>query len=308
MTKLVLATRQSALAMWQTRSVMQSLQRHDPRLHIELLPLLTSGDKNSTAPLYEQGGKALFVKELEQALLSGHADLAVHSLKDMPYDLPPDLMISAYCQREDPRDALIHPQHLKFSELSPGSVIGTSSPRRECLIHALRPDLNVKLLRGNVDTRLRKLEEGHYDAILLAAAGLIRLQQHAKISDYLSPVQFIPATGQGIIAVECHRNNTDLQNRLRAVLNDEHTEICALAERAFNRHLAGDCRASLAAHARFNTSETLQVQGMVGNLQGTQVIQAQVMGSPARAEALGTELAMQLLAQGAERLLKGSSL
>lgn len=262
--------------------------------------MLTSGDIKETS-LATQGGKSLFVKELQNALLTRTADIAVHSIKDLSVNEVPGLCLSAVCPREDPRDVLICPQNYTLMQLPRASIVGTTSPRRISQLLAVRPDLIIKPLRGNVDSRLAKVTQGTYDAIVLAAAGLHRLQLNQYITQYLMPEQFIPAIGQAAIGVEIRRDDIKIQ-KLVFVLNHVETQQCVIAERAVNQHLGGDCMTPVAAYA---TSEQgfLSIRGMVGSLDGRHVIRAWHQGPVVQAEKVGFELAEKLLVQGAHKLL-----
>ena len=300
--KLKIATRTSPLALWQTEHVKCLLMQQHPELNIELLPLVTEGDKKLSASLKDIGGKALFVKELETAMLEKRADLAVHSLKDMPFELPDGLTLAAYCEREDPRDVLISQKHTSFMDLPEGAKIGTASPRRQSLLKHLRPDLNIQLIRGNLGTRLKKLNDENFDAIVLAAAGILRLEQQACITEYFDPAVFTPATGQGVITIECRKDDENVLALLSSI-NHKVTEHRITAERAMNRRLTGDCHSPLAAHATCCNGDLI-VNGFVGQLDGSEILRATIQGPITEANQLGTQLADDLLSQGADKLLK----
>jgi len=297
-----IATRQSMLALWQANHIKKCLTALHPQLQIELLGITTSGDKNLTGPLSNIGGKALFVKELEQALLEGRADIAVHSMKDVPMDFPEGLALTAICKREDPRDAFLATKFPNLAALPAGAVIGTASLRRLCQLRALRPDLVVQPLRGNIDTRLQRLESGLFDAIILAAAGLHRLGFTNRITEYLPLTQFLPAAGQGALAIESRENDAATLALIKP-LNDLTTQLCIQAERALNQQLDGGCQVPIAAYATLEQQQ-LQLQGMVGSLDGKTILYATESGPSNTAEQLGKQVAQQLLAQGAYAILQ----
>jgi hydroxymethylbilane synthase len=303
MTQIVrIATRKSALALWQAEYVKARLEHFHPGLQVELVPMSTQGDKILDTPLAKIGGKGLFVKELETAMLEGRADIAVHSMKDVPVDFPPGLMLSTICQREDPRDAFVSNRYDSLTALPQGAVVGTSSLRRQCQLKALRPDLQIRDLRGNVNTRLAKLDAGEFDAIILAAAGLIRLGFHSRIRTYLSVEQSLPANGQGAVGIECRSDDSALL-ALLAPLEHAPTRLAVLAERAMNRALQGGCQVPIGAFALVD-GDQLWLRGLVGQLDGSQILQAEVRGAASAGEALGQQLAEQLLAQGAGAILQ----
>lgn len=296
-----IATRESALALWQANYVKDKLERAHPELNVELVPMTTKGDQILDTPLAKIGGKALFVKELEVAMLEGRADIAVHSMKDVPVEFPDGLMLYTICEREDPRDAFVSNRFNTIDELPDGAVVGTSSLRRQCQIKALRPDLKIVDLRGNVNTRLRKLDEGQYDAIILASAGLIRLEMPERIKQYL-PVEFmLPANGQGAVGIECRSDDSQVQQWLK-VLEHSETRYRVLAERAMNRGLEGGCQVPIGSYAEIQ-DDTLSLSGLVGSLDGTKVIRGNIEGSLSDAEQLGSALAKELLAKGADKIL-----
>jgi hydroxymethylbilane synthase len=297
-----IATRKSALALWQAEFVKAELLRHHPALQVELVPMSTQGDKILDTPLAKIGGKGLFVKELETAMLDGRADIAVHSMKDVPVAFPDGLVLQTICQREDPRDAFVSNQFQSLAQLPLGAVVGTSSLRRQCQLKALRPDLTVRDLRGNVNTRLAKLDNGEFAAIILAAAGLIRLGFATRIASFIEPEQSLPANGQGAVGIECRSDDTAVQ-QLLAPLEHYATRLCVLAERAMNRRLQGGCQVPIGAFATLNGNQ-LQLRGLVGSLDGSQIIRAQHSGSADTAEQLGLMVAEQLLAQGAGAILQ----
>ncbi|MBU2114206.1 MAG: hydroxymethylbilane synthase [Gammaproteobacteria bacterium] len=302
MTTVRIATRKSALALWQAEYVKAELLRHHPQLNVELVPMSTQGDKILDTPLAKIGGKGLFVKELEQAMLDGRADIAVHSMKDVPVDFPPGLMLHTICPRENPQDAFVSNQFKTLDELPQGAVVGTSSLRRQCQLKALRPDLTVRDLRGNVNTRLAKLDNGEFAAIILAAAGLIRLGFEARIASLLPVELSLPANGQGAVGIECRSDDLAIQ-QLLAPLEHAATRSCVLAERAMNRKLQGGCQVPIGAFAVIE-ADTLWLRGLVGAVDGSEIIRHQLRGPVAQAEQLGTALAEHLLAQGADRILQ----
>ena len=296
-----IATRKSALALWQANFVKAQLEAAHPGLQVELVPMSTQGDKILDTPLAKIGGKGLFVKELETAMLEGRADIAVHSMKDVPVDFPEGLMLHTICQREDPRDAFVSNTYQQLADLPQGAVVGTSSLRRQCQIKAMRPDLQIKDLRGNVNTRLAKLDAGEFDAIILASAGLIRLGFEARIASFLDVGTSLPANGQGAVGIECRTDDLKVQ-QLLAPLEHRETRICVLAERAMNRKLQGGCQVPIGAFAVLNQNE-LWLRGLVGQLDGSEILRSEIKGEATQAEQLGTQLAEQLLALGADRIL-----
>ena len=296
-----IATRKSPLALWQAHFVQSRLQQLYPQLRVELLPMSTKGDKILDSPLAKVGGKGLFVKELEQAILAGDADIAVHSMKDVPVEFPDGLGLSIICERDDPRDAFVSARFPSLAELPAGSRIGTSSLRRQCQLRASRPDLQILDLRGNVNSRLAKLDGGEYDAILLAAAGLKRLGLQERITTLLPPEQSLPANGQGAVGIECRLDDDELLTLL-APLEHLPTRQRVLAERAMNRALQGGCQVPIGAYAELE-GDQLWLRGLVGSPDGRQILHAECRGAASEPEALGQALADQLLAQGAARLL-----
>ena len=297
-----IATRKSALALWQAEFVKAQLEIHHPGIEVELVPMSTQGDKILDTPLAKIGGKGLFVKELEQAMLDGRADIAVHSMKDVPVEFPDGLELHTICEREDPRDAFVSNHFSSIDALPQGAVVGTSSLRRQCQIRALRPDLEIRDLRGNVNTRLAKLDEGQYDAIILAAAGLIRLEMPERIASFISAEQSLPANGQGAVGIEC-RSDDSATKALLAALEHHETRIRVLAERAMNRRLEGGCQVPIGAFAEVSGSQ-LTLRGLVGAVDGSEILRDQVTGACDDAEKLGVELAEKLLAQGADTILQ----
>ena len=300
--KLRIATRKSPLALWQANHVKNQLLAAHPHLEIELLEMSTQGDKILDTPLAKIGGKGLFVKELEQGLLDGSADLAVHSMKDVPVELPDGLHLAVILEREEPFDAFVSNKFNSLDELPPNAKIGTASLRRQCQLLAKYPNFQIFPLRGNVGTRLQKLDNGEFDAILLAAAGLIRLGLKDRIKQFLSPDQSLPAIGQGAIGIECRRD--DLQvNEFLKILNHSETHCRVKAERAFNQTLQGGCQVPIAGFAELQGNQ-LRLRGLVGSEDGKQMISGEISGDAKNAEALGISLAEQLLAKGAGELLQ----
>ncbi len=324
--KVVIGTRGSKLALWQAEWVKSALLKLNPGLTIELNKIKTTGDKILDVPLAKVGGKGLFVKEIEEALLNGEADLAVHSMKDVPTDFPNGLHLSVICKREDPRDAFIAPMQngkfkiQNFKSLPNGATVGTSSLRRACQLLNIRPDLKIEQLRGNLDTRLRKLNEGQFDAIILAAAGVKRLGWAERITETIEPEVSLPAIGQGAIGIEC-RVDDDFINNLIAPLNHTETSICVRGERACLKKLEGGCQVPIAAHARLIShkpsavssqedaerrtlnAERLVMDGLVGSVSGDKIIKSHIEGNPKDAESLGIKLAEDLLSKGAKAIL-----
>jgi len=295
-----IATRKSALALWQAEYVKARLEQAHPGLKVSLVPMVSRGDKLLDAPLAKIGGKGLFVKELETALLENEADIAVHSMKDVPMDFPEGLGLFCICEREDPRDAFVSNTYDSLDALPPGSVVGTSSLRRQAQLLARRPDLKVHFLRGNVNTRLAKLDAGEYDAIILAAAGLIRLGFEARIRASISVDDSLPAGGQGAVGIECRTADAEI-HALLAPLHHAETAARVTAERALNKRLNGGCQVPIACYA-LREGEQLWLRGLVGQPDGGLLLRAEGRGSDA--EALGVQVAEQLLAQGAEAILK----
>ena len=299
---LKIATRQSPLALWQANYVKDRLQQLYPDLTIELVPMVTKGDVILDSPLAKIGGKGLFVKELENALLMKEADIAVHSMKDVPMQFPEGLGLAVICQREDPRDAFVSHSYRTFAELPQGAVVGTSSLRRQCQLKALRPDLDIRSLRGNVGTRLSKLDNGDYDAIILASAGLIRLGLADRIASFIDVEQSLPAAGQGAVGIECRTDDAQVQ-ALLAPLADAETTYCVLAERAMNNHLQGGCQVPIGGYAVLQQGQ-LYLRALVGDIDGSRIIRAEGKSAVENAEVLGVKIAEQLLAQGADKILQ----
>jgi hydroxymethylbilane synthase len=303
MTQLLrIATRKSPLALWQAEYVRSELQRLHPGLAVELVTFTTQGDKILDTPLAKIGGKGLFVKELEVALLDGRADIAVHSMKDVPMAFPEGLDLVAIGQREDPRDAFVSNAYAALEALPAGAVVGTSSLRRQCQLRHRRPDLVIKDLRGNVNTRLAKLDAGEYDALILASAGLKRLGFHQRITSNIAPEFSLPAVGQGALGIEARVGDTRIA-ALVAPLNDAETAACVRAERAMNRHLQGGCQVPIAGFAEQHGSE-LHLRALVGSVDGQHILTDDIRGAVADAETLGVTLAERLLAAGAGEILR----
>ncbi|WP_369600142.1 hydroxymethylbilane synthase [Hahella sp. SMD15-11] len=300
--KLIIATRKSALAMWQAEHVKARLEALHPGLTVELLGMTTKGDRILDVPLAKVGGKGLFVKELENALLEGRADLAVHSMKDVPMEFPDGLGLTAILEREVPTDALVSNRHATLDELPPGAVVGTSSLRRQCQLSALRPDLKIASLRGNVNTRLAKLDAGEYDAIILAASGLKRLGFGDRIRQELPPETSLPAVGQGALGIES-RLADERVTALVAPLIHAQSQRCVAAERAMNHRLQGGCQVPIAGYA-VEADGQLWLRALVGALDGSRIIRAEARGDLSDPEGLGVRVAEDLLRQGADAILR----
>lgn len=296
-----IATRKSPLALWQAHHVAQALQQFYPRTKLEIVEMTTKGDKILDAPLAKIGGKGLFVKELEQGLLEGRADIAVHSMKDVPSKFPDGLHLPVIMNREEPYDAFVSNHYENLAALPQGAIVGTASLRRQSQLLARRPDLDIRPLRGNVGTRLSKLDAGEFDAIILAAAGLRRLELSERIRERLKPDVMLPAVGQGALGIECRQDDVDTHLMI-AVLNNFITQRRVLAERAFNFTLGGSCQIPIAGFAEL-TEAGLLLRGFVGDTAGQQVLKGHRQGTIEQAEILGETLAQDLLTQGAERLL-----
>ncbi len=300
--RLHIATRKSPLALWQAHHVRDLLHQHHPALSVELLPLSTAGDRWLQSPLVELGGKGLFVKELEDTMLQGRAQLAVHSLKDMPVALPEGFSFCVIGQREEARDALLSTSGKTLATLAQGAKVGTASLRRQCqLLHA-RPDLDIQPIRGNVGTRLKKLDDGQYDALIMATAGLKRLGLAERITEWLSVDQCLPAVGQGALAIEYLTEDTETAALLAPLINPTLTQ-CTGAERAMSTSLGGGCHVPMAAHATIE-EEILFMQGLVGEPNGKRILRAHVEGPAEDYLLLGQQLADALCAQGAETILR----
>jgi hydroxymethylbilane synthase len=296
-----IATRRSPLALWQAEFVRDELLSRNPGLQVELVGIATRGDKILDTPLAKIGGKALFVKELEVAMLEGEADIAVHSMKDVPMEFPDGLYLPVICSREDPRDAFVSNRYQSLDELPQGARVGTASLRRQCQLLAIRPDLQIGSLRGNVGTRLGKLDSGEFDAIVLASAGLIRLQLQHRIAQFLPTELSLPAGGQGAVGIECRRDDQRVLELLQAL---HHTDTAdrVICERALNKHLQGGCQVPIACFAELQ-QEQLYLRGLVGDPQGKLILRTEQRGDRGDAEAIGVAAAEHLLAQGADRIL-----
>ncbi len=297
-----IATRKSALALWQAEHVKARLEQAHPGLQVTLVPMVSRGDKLLDAPLAKIGGKGLFVKELETALLEQQADIAVHSMKDVPMDFPEGLGLYCICEREDARDAFVSNTYASLEALPAGSIVGTSSLRRQAQLLARRPDLTIHFLRGNVNTRLAKLDAGEYDAIILAAAGLIRLGFESRIRDSISVEDSLPAGGQGAVGIECRTEDAAI-HALLAPLHHRETALRVSAERALNKHLNGGCQVPIACYAILE-GDQLWLRGLVGQPDGSLLLQAEQRGAAENAEQLGVDVAEALLEQGAAAILK----
>ncbi|MBE9531484.1 MAG: hydroxymethylbilane synthase [Proteobacteria bacterium] len=302
MKKITVATRGSMLALWQAEWVKSELEKNNPGIEVELLKIKTTGDKITDVPLAQVGGKGLFTKEIEEALLNKDADLAVHSMKDVPTFFPEGLHLRAITEREDPRDALIsHKPEEKLADLKPDAVVGTSSLRRKAQLLVVRPDFKIEDLRGNVDTRLRKVKEGEYDAIILAGAGLRRLGWAERISEYIDPDVMLPAIGQGALGIETRIDDAET-NELVSFFNHRDTSIAVTAERALLGRLEGGCQVPIAAFGTIDDS-IVKLKGLVASVDGKRIIQDEISGPVEGAEALGVELAERLLKNGAHEIL-----
>ncbi|MBE3658414.1 hydroxymethylbilane synthase [Vibrio navarrensis] len=300
-TPIRIATRKSPLALWQAHYVKEALQQAHPGLEVELVTMVTKGDVILDTPLAKVGGKGLFVKELEVAMLEGRADLAVHSMKDVPVDFPPGLGLVTICEREDPRDAFVSNHYENIEQLPQGAVVGTCSLRRQCQLKAYRPDLVIKELRGNVGTRLSKLDAGEYDAIILAAAGLKRLELQERIRSFIKPEQSLPAVGQGAVGIEC-RTDDERMLELLAPLNHVETADRVKCERAMNLTLQGGCQVPIGSYALLE-GDQIWLRALVGEPDGSHIVRGEIRGPRTDAEALGVQLAQQLLSQGADDIL-----
>ncbi|WP_448212386.1 hydroxymethylbilane synthase [Colwellia sp. MEBiC06753] len=301
MTTVRIATRKSALALWQAEYVKAQLEHFHPDINVELVPMTTKGDIILDTPLAKVGGKGLFVKELEVAMLENRADIAVHSMKDVPVEFPEGLGLEVICPREDPRDAFVSNNFDNLDALPQGAIVGTSSLRRQCQLKSQRPDLDIRDLRGNVNTRLAKLDNGEYDAIILAAAGLIRLEMPERIKAYIEPEQMLPANGQGAVGIEC-RTDDDTIKQLLAPLECAETRVRVLAERAMNKALQGGCQVPIGSYAILD-GDQLYLRGLVGAVDGSEIIESDITGSTTDYQQLGEKLADTLLGLGAKRIL-----
>ncbi|MCT8544768.1 hydroxymethylbilane synthase [Glaesserella parasuis] len=297
-----IATRQSPLALWQANFVKDALEQRFPQLSVELVTMVTKGDIILDTPLAKIGGKGLFVKELELALLENRADIAVHSMKDVPMTFPAGLGLAVICEREDPRDAFVSNHYANLEALPAGAVVGTSSLRRQCQLMAKYPHLQIKSLRGNVGTRLSKLDNGEYDAIILASAGLIRLGLSERIRTFIPVETSLPACGQGAVGIETRLNDERVLAYL-AELNHQPTAYCVQAERAMNSRLQGGCQVPIGGFATL-TGDEIELNALVGSLDGSTIVRASAKGNIKEAEKLGVEVAEALLAKGADHILK----
>lgn len=302
---LKIATRKSPLALWQAHFVKDALEKANKGLVVELVTMTTKGDRILDSPLAKIGGKGLFVKELEHALLRGDADIAVHSMKDVPMEFPEGLELAVICEREDPSDAFVSNHYASFARLPEGATVGTSSLRRQCQLKQLRPDLTVLDLRGNVGTRLGKLDAGGYDAIILAAAGLIRLELAERIRERLSFADCLPAGGQGAVGIECRIGDSVTHDLIRSLHHDE-TASRVIAERAVNSRLQGGCQVPIASFAEIQ-GDTLWLRALVGAVDGSKILRYEDSASLSQAESLGIDVADNLLAQGAAEILASVS-
>jgi hydroxymethylbilane synthase len=300
--RIIIATRESPLALYQAEWIKQRLLYYHPQLTIDLLGITTQADKLLTINLSEIGGKGWFVKELEEALLDGRADIAVHSMKDVPMELPPGLCLPIICEREDARDVFVSEKYPSLHAMPRGSRMGTSSLRRRAQLGALRPDIHFHSLRGNIHTRLKRLEQGDFDAIVLAAAGLKRMNLAQRIRSYLSYEESLPAAGQGALGIECRQADEDVR-QLLIPLNDSATSLAVIAERAVCRRLEGGCQLPVAAYATLHAQQ-LEVRGLVADETGSTILRSQFTGPSHTAELLGTQVAEALLAQGAQKILQ----
>jgi hydroxymethylbilane synthase len=296
-----IATRKSPLALWQAEHIKARLLALHGGLEVELVTFSTQGDKILDTPLAKIGGKGLFVKELEVAMLDGRADIAVHSMKDVPMEFPPGLELGVICERENPLDAFVSNHYRSVNELPQGAIVGTSSLRRQCQLQQQRPDLQIRSLRGNVQTRLGKLDGGEFDAIILASAGLLRMAMADRLTAFMAAEQSLPAGGQGALGIEW-RSDDDTIKALIAPLGHADTTACVLAERALNRRLQGGCQVPIAAYAE-RVGEQLTLRGLVGSVDGSTVLTTRQQGAIADAEAIGILAAEHLLAQGAGEIL-----
>lgn len=296
-----IATRKSALALWQAEYVKAKLEKAHPGLQVELVPMTTKGDIILDTPLAKVGGKGLFIKELEIAMQEGRADIAVHSMKDVPVEFPEGFGLHAICEREDPYDAFVSNKFDRLEALPQGAIVGTSSLRRQCQLRHVRPDLEIRDLRGNVNTRLAKLDDNQYDAIILAAAGLIRLGMASRIKEKITSQVCLPAVGQGAVGIECRDDDKELIELL-SPLNHQQTAIRVTAERAMNATLQGGCQVPIGSFAELKGQE-ITLRGLVGSADGSQILHAQLSGPKAEAENIGKQVAQRLIDQGAQALL-----
>ena len=297
-----IGTRGSALALWQAEWVKSEIEKRYPGMTVTLTKIKTTGDKILDVPLAKVGGKGLFVKEIEEAMLANEIDIAVHSMKDVPTFFPDGLHLACITKREDPRDALLSRNKVKFSDLPKGANVGTSSLRRQAQLMNVRPDFVIHQLRGNVDTRLRKLKEGQFDAIILAAAGVKRLGLSENVTEYIDPAISLPAIGQGALGIECRVDDREL-NDLIAFFNHADSRTCVTGERALLRRLEGGCQVPIACYGKMSDGK-LHLTGLVGSVDGKRIIKDTIEGAPDMAEKLGVTLAEKLLTQGADVILR----
>ncbi|KZY30660.1 MULTISPECIES: hydroxymethylbilane synthase [unclassified Oleiphilus] len=297
-----IASRESALALWQSRYIKSQLEALYPGLEVNINGMTTKGDKILDVPLAKIGGKGLFVKELEASMLEGISDIAVHSMKDVPMEFPEGLELAVICERENPFDAFVSNQYDSIDQLPEGAVVGTSSLRRHSQLAASRPDLDIRPLRGNVNTRLAKLDAGEYDAIILAASGLKRLEFNERIKSVISAEQSLPAVGQGALGIECRSKDEDIKKLLAPLIHPE-SEFCVKAERAMNHRLHGGCQVPIAGYATLE-SETLTLTGLVASEDGATILKTSLSGPQAQCEELGVAVAEALLEMGAGPLLE----
>ncbi len=301
MSRIRIATRESQLALWQANEVSQLLSLHHPSIEVEIIGMTTEGDRFLQASLAAAGGKGLFVKELEQCLLNNNADIAVHSMKDVPYELPASLEIHAILEREDPRDAFVSNKYKSLTDLPINAVVGTSSTRRECQIRALRNDLDIQPLRGNVNTRLKKLDDSEYDAIILASAGLKRLGFEDRIANFIETDTSLPAIGQGAIGIECRDNDSDTREIL-APLHHHATSLAVIAERGVSTALSANCHLPIAAHAT-QSADSLMLKALVGLPDGSKIISASATGAHNEIAQIIQQVVNELMEQGANELV-----
>ena len=296
-----IATRKSPLAIWQAEYVADALRLHHPGMQVELVRMSTRGDRILDAPLAKIGGKGLFLKELEEGLLDGRADIAVHSMKDIPAAVTPALHVPVIPVRGDPRDAFVSNGYASIDELPRGARLGTASLRRQCQVRARRPDLQVETLRGSVNTRLRKLDEGQFDAIILAAAGLQRLGMEERITRLMPPEESLPAVGQGALGIQCRLGDARVETLIRP-LDDADSHVRVAAERAMNRKLEGSCQVPIGAFAEL-TADGVLLRGLVGSPDGREVVRGEIRGVRKDADALGEQLGEDLLNRGGREIL-----
>lgn len=299
---ITLASRKSPMAMWQANHIKQQLNKYHPDLEVSILGVSTSGDRDKNTPLSEMGGKDVFVKEIQSVLLNKQADVGVHCIKDMSVHAVTGLQVTAICERDDPRDALVSARYANLKEIPAGSTIGTGSPRRESLIKSIRPDVIIKPIRGNVDTRLRKLDNGDYDAIVLSASGLTRMNLSHRIRHLFNPEQFIPAIGQGALGLECRSDDTETQKLLQ-VLDHTPSHLCVSAERALNQRLCGDCHTPIGAYATLNKNNQIRLIAIIASQDGSTQLRTEKVGEIENAQLIGIQAADHLITLGAHDML-----